>query len=137
MHRQQPFAGCGNVYDLAPDVHAADLGASDSPEFLVVVAGYEYDPCAAVGEFDQAPDHKTMLRGKYRPRFHAFEVDDIADEVDCIGADMRQEPVQICCTAGYGPEVHVGQPQRPIVTGRHCGRGGLSALHGDQTTRFF
>ncbi len=83
---------------------------SESPEFVIVVAGNVQDFGSSGGEPREFRNDAQMQIGEAGPRFHALQVDDVADEINALGIDGAYEVKQVFRAARQGAEVDVRQP---------------------------
>ena len=105
---------------------AAEMGALEIPQELVMVAGDVNDAGALARLPEQLLDHVIVRLRPVPGPPQPPAVDDVADQVDGVRVMVAKEVDQKLCLGRLRAEVEVGQEQRAQASGRRrCGHADL------------
>jgi hypothetical protein len=102
------------------NLDAAEMGAGKIAQEFVMIAG-DIDDAGPLARLAQHfLDHVIAILRPIPAALQPPAVNDIADEVDCIGLVVAQEIQQKIGLGGLGAEMHIGNEQRTEASSVHC-----------------
>ena len=123
----------GGVLGVGLDVDPAEGHVDELPRGVVVVAGGVDDLGAARGVLEDAADDVVVLGRPVPAGPEPPAVDDVADEVELLTADLLQEARQVLGPSALGAQVRVADPHRSVFELHPAGPGGAGENQRPQT----
>ncbi len=115
MGNKQPFTVRAFVHGLEHYRNAGQFSSRESPEFVIVITGNVQDVDSRRRKSREFRDDPQVRIREHRPGLDALHIDDVADEIDTFGIDVRNEVEQFVRPTGQRAQVDVREPQRAVI----------------------
>ena len=107
VQHQQAATLARRVHAAAEHFDVLEPQPDERAHVVVVIAGDVDDPRSVLALLQQQPQHLGVRRRPMEAAAQAFEIDDVADEIQRVAARVAQKIEQQLHPAGPRTEMHV------------------------------